>query len=186
VQLVFDGAADDGQGRAVAREINKSHPDALQAFLLYLYTDRLDAVTGELAVDVLQMACVYGLAASRLAYECERILRASMSPENALDSLCVATQLGRQDLASFMREYIVENFVVCCADEAALRDAIGDFPELAGDLILAVAARLRQRGGWVGGWAARELTKAAAGTGAEGSRVLKRLAGPAEARGAAT
>jgi len=154
VALVFAG--DDGQGRAVAREINRSSPDALHVFLLYLYSDRLEAVTPELAVDVLQMACVYGLGRSKLAFECERLLRHSMSAETALDCLCVATQLGREDLASFTREYIVENLVDCCADEDALHDACVDFPELGVDLLRAVATRLRQRG-------------------AEGVRVLKRM-----------
>jgi len=142
----------------VAREINKCHPDALHVFLLYLYSDRLDAVISDLAVDVLQMACVYGLGRSRLAYECERLLRLSMSADNALDCLCVATQLGREDLASFTREYIVENLVQCCADEQGLRDAVLDFPELAVDLLKTIATRLRLRG-------------------PEGSQVLKRMTG---------
>lgn len=145
VSLVFDSTPDP-EGRAVVREINKSTPQAIRAFLLYLYTDRLDYVQGDTACDVLQMACVYGLGSSRLAHECERLLRANVSPYNALDTLCVATQLARDDLVQFVLEFVVENYVECVEDREAVTECLFDFPQLGVEIMRAVGARLKQRG----------------------------------------
>jgi hypothetical protein len=140
------GYETDTEGRVVVREINKSLPEAVHAFLIFIYTDRLDAVKTELAIDVLQMACVYGLAKSRLAHECERLLRIGITPENAIDTLCVAHQLSRDDLKQFALEYIVENLCKSVNDVSSLTDALMDFPILGVDILRAVASRIRSRG----------------------------------------
>lgn len=151
VQLVF-GYPDssvggtDGEGRVVVREINRSSPGALKCFLLYLYTDRIDSVKQDLAFDVLQMACIYGLGASPLAVECEAMMKVHINSSNALDTLCIAKQLGRHELLQFALEYIVEHFVDCvsASSEEALRECLYDFPQLGVDLLMAVGARLRE------------------------------------------
>jgi len=145
VQLVFEPAP-DSDGRIVVRELNRASANALKAFLLYLYTDRLDYVKPDMACDVLQMTCVYGLGSSRLAHECERLLRNSITPSNALDTLCVAAQLKRDDLLQFGLDYVVENFAECVEDRDAVTECVFDFPQLGVELLRSVGARLKQRG----------------------------------------
>ncbi|KAH9250087.1 hypothetical protein BASA81_012134 [Batrachochytrium salamandrivorans] len=151
VQLVF-GYPDssvggtDGEGRVIVREINRSSPGALKCFLLYLYTDRIDSIKQDVAFDVLQMACIYGLGASPLAIECETMMKMHINASNAMDTLCIAKQLGRQELLQFALEYIVEHFVDCVStsSEEVLRECLYDFPQLGVDLLMAVGARLRE------------------------------------------
>ena len=145
VKQTFAGA--DDEGRLIVREANESSPQALRAFLIYLYTDSTLHVRPEHANDVLQLACVYGLGEGRLATECEKLLRIHMKPHSALETLCVAHQLARDDLKQTTLNYILDHFVDCVEDdEDMLNDAVCDFPELGVELLQHVASRLRRKG----------------------------------------
>ena len=92
------------------------------------------------------MSCIYGLGTSRLAHECERLLRNSINPACALDTLCLAAQLGRDDLLQFALDYVVENFVDCMEDRESVTECVFDFPQLGVELLRSVGKRLKQRG----------------------------------------
>jgi hypothetical protein len=144
VALVFDPQT-DAEGRVVVREVNQSSSLALKCFLIFLYTDQL-AVKPDVAFDVLQMTYVYGMGTSSLARECEQVLRQNISPSNALDTLCIAQQLGVTLLLEFCLEYIVRNLVECVeANEGEdLNECVFDFPQLGVALLRAVGSRIRE------------------------------------------
>ena len=82
---------------------------------------------------------------NRLAHHCERMLRRTMTPRSALETLCVAQQLSREELKADTVRYIVDHFAPSIADGAMLSDAVEDFPQLGVSLLQAVAARVGER-----------------------------------------
>ncbi len=142
VEAVIIGTGDDGH--LIVRDFNKASFTAMRAFLLHLYTDAVNHIDPEMAIDVLQLACVYGLGDGRLSFECEKVLRIYMTPQHAIETLCVAYQLHRIELQAFVLNYIVDNFVACVANESLLRDAFTDFPELAVSIMKGLSIRMQQ------------------------------------------
>ena len=115
---------------------------SIRAFLRFLYTDGTAHITHATASDVLQMASLYGMSNARLAHHCARMLRRTMTPRSALETLCVAQQLSREELKADTVRYIVDHFAPSIADGAMLSDAVEDFPQLGVALLQAVAARV--------------------------------------------
>jgi hypothetical protein len=143
VALVFDGT--DAEGRLICKEINQGSASAVRSFLVYLYSDSTNHILTEDPIDVLQLSCVYGLGDSRLAFECEKLLKSNMTPINALETLCISHQLNRVELKQKTLNFIVDHFVECVSEEQLLRDAVSDFPDLAVEIMRAVASRVKAR-----------------------------------------
>ncbi|XP_065334915.1 RCC1 and BTB domain-containing protein 1-like [Cloeon dipterum] len=78
------------------------------AFLKYFYTDEVD-FSPELALDVYAVAHFYLV--TDLMYECERILKSSLTVQNAAAVYEKAILLGAKDLCELCSEFCKDNLV---------------------------------------------------------------------------